>query len=266
MTNKENFHKYVFRTGANSNTEGKSAAVIADQIGMNKICTILLNYSYGFSLDEAFQAHIKKIRPSAEIVAQEWPKNGTSDYSPYITKMMNAGCDGVFSGIHAGAFPTFAKQAKTFGFFDKVKFVSAGEVGSSGVAAKVGKDMPSGIWSNAYDLFYFPDTPEHNAYTKSLAKFTGKEYSDSWALPGYMAMQWLVAGAEKAGPVEADAVIKALEGLTIETPLGPQTMRASDHQANRGQFWGQVNSSTIEGYPHKALSPVEYIPADKLMD
>lgn len=267
MTDKEHFHKYVFRAAANSNTEAKSAAEIASKLGMNKICTILMDYSYGHSLGEAFAEHIKKIRPSAEIVAQEWPKQGTTDYTAYITKMMASGCDGVFSGVWGALFPAFAKQAKAFGFFDKIKhYVSAGEIGSPEVSEQMGADMPTGVWANSYEVFYHPDTPEHEAYLVELRKVTGKQNPPSWPITGYMAMQWLSAGIQKANSTDTDAVIKALEGLSISTPIGQQTMRASDHQANRGQFWGQMNPSGDDKYPYKILKPVEYVPADKLMD
>ncbi len=266
MTKPENFHKYVFRAAANTNTEGKSAAVLADRVGMDKICTILMDYSYGHSLSEAFLDHIKKIRPQAEVVAQIWPKQGTTDYTAYITELMNAGCDGVFSGVWGSLFVAFAKQAASFGLFDQVKYVSAGEIGSPEVAEQLGDDMPSGIWGNSYDVFYYPDTPEHDAYVEELRTATGKEHPGSWPITGYMAMQWLAAGIEKAGSTDTDAVIAALEGLTIQTPIGAQTMRASDHQANRGQVWGEINPSGDPNYPYKIMSPAEYIPADDLMD
>jgi len=266
MTTPENFHKYMFRAAANTNTEGKSAAVIADRLGMDRICTILMDYSYGHSLSGAFLEHIKKIRPQAEIVAQIWPKQGTTDYTAYITELMSAGCDGVFSGVWGSLFVAFAKQAATFGLFDQVKYVSAGEIGSPEVAEQLGDDMPSGIWGNSYDVFYYPDTPEHNAYVEELRKATGSDHPGSWPITGYMAMQWLAAGIEKAGSIDTDAVISALEGLTIETPIGAQTMRASDHQANRGQVWGEMNPSGDAAYPYKVMNPVEYIPADDLMN
>ena len=59
-------------------------------------------------------------------------------------------------------------------------------------------------------------------------------------------------------------MIAALEGLTYESAIGPQTIRASDHQANRGQFWGQVAES--DEYDFKILDPVRYIEADDIMD
>jgi len=266
MTDAKNFHKYVFRAAANTNTEGKSAAVIADRLGMNKICTILMDYSYGHDLGAAFKAHLAKIRPQAKIVDQAWPTQGTTDYTAYITKIMQADCDGVFGGVWGSLFVAFAKQAKTFGLFDKVKYVSAGEIGSPEVAEELGNDMPSGVWGNAYEVFYFPDTAEHKAYVAELSKLTGKPHPQSWPITGYMAMQWLAEGVRKAKSTNADAVVAALEGMTIQTPIGPQTMRASDHQANRGQFWGPMNPSGDPKYPFKVMKPVEYIPADALMD
>lgn len=266
MTDKENFHPYVFRAAANSNTEGKSAAVIADRLGMNKICTILMDYSYGHSLSEAFIEYMDEHRPDAEIVLQVWPTQGTTDYTSYISQIMQADCDGVFSGVWGALFPPFAKQAKTFGFFEKVKYVSAGEIASPEVAQELGEDMPSGIWGNSYEVFYYPDAEAHNNYVEELREKTGEEFPSAWPSTGYIAMQWLAAGVEKAGTTETEAVIKALEGLTIQTPIGEQTMRAADHQANRGQFWGQMSESNIDGYDAKIMNPVEYIPADDLMD
>jgi branched-chain amino acid transport system substrate-binding protein len=266
MTDAKNFHKFVFRAAANTNTEAKSAAVLADRLGMNKICTILMDYSYGHDLGEAFKTHLAKIRPQAKIVDQAWPKQGTTDYTAYITKLMQADCDGVFSGVWGSLFVAFAKQAKTFGLFDKVKYVSAGEIGSPEVAEELGNDMPSGIWGNAYEVFYFANAPEHKAYVEELKKLTGKQHPPSWPITGYVALQWLAEGIRKAGSTNADAVVAALEGLTIQTPIGPQTMRAADHQANRGQFWGQMGPSGDPTYPFKIMKPVEYIPADRLMD
>ena len=266
MTDKQNFHKYVFRAAANTNTEGKSAAEIVARLGVKRICTILMDYSYGHSLDQAFKEHIKKIKPDAQIVHQAWPKQGTTDYTSYITTIMNANCDGVYSGVWGALFVAFAKQAKTFGLFDKVKYVSAGEIGSPEVSEQLGADMPTGVWGNSYDVFYYPNTAEHKEYVAELAKKTGKQFAPSWPITGYIGMQFVHEAVKKAGSTDTEAVIKALEGLTINTPIGAQTIRASDHQANRGQVWGPMGPSDIPGYSAKIMKPAEYISADKLMD
>lgn len=266
LTDAAHLHPYVFRAAANTNTEGKSAAILMDRLGIDRICTLLLDYSYGHSLDESFTQHIRQLRPQSQIVYQGRPRLGETDYTTYITSILNAGCDGVFSGLWGSHFPGFAKQAQTFGFFDRVRYVSAGEIGSPEISEELGADMPSGIWGNSYEVFYYPDTPEHNDYVRDLAARVGRDNTPSFPITGYVAMQFLAEAIRQAGSTDTEAVREALEGLTIMTPIGEQTMRASDHQANRGQFWGEMNESNLPGYPFKIMNPVEYIPADDIMD
>jgi branched-chain amino acid transport system substrate-binding protein len=144
--------------------------------------------------------------------------------------------------------------------------VSAGEIGSPEIVEELGDDMHTGVWANAYEVFYFPDTPEHEAYVQKVAAEVGRENIPSWPVVGYIGMQFLAEAIERAGTTDTDAVIAALEGLTVLTPVGEQTIRASDHQANRGQFWGEINPSPDPDYPYKVMDPVEYIPADGIMD
>lgn len=260
----DNFHRYMFRSAANTNTEGGSAAIILDELGAERICTILFDYAYGHDLMKGFEAHMERLGNEAEIVAQVWPALNVTDYTPYITEVMNAGCDGVFAGIWGGLFVPFAKQANSFGLFDQVEhFVGAGEIASQEIVEELGDDMPTGIWGNSYEVWYYPDTPEHREYVDELRERLGTEYPASWPITGYMGMQALAAGIEAASSTDTDDVIAALEGLTYDSPIGPQTFRESDHQANRGQFWGQVTEH--DDYGFKILDPVRYIEADDIM-
>jgi len=264
MTEPGKLHPYVFRAAANTNTEGRSAAVFMAKNPWLKIYTLGPDYEYGQMVTKAFVEWIKRIKPAAQIVGQGWPKLGEADYTPFITALMAAKPDAAFLSLWGGDFVNFAKQAKPYGFFEKVKVVSAGEGGSPETAIALKDDLPLGITTNAYDLFYYPNTPEHIAYVNRLKAYTKQEYAPSWAITGYIAMQFLVEGIKKANSTDTNAVIKALEGLTIDTPIGKQTMRAKDHQANRGQFWG--TTAKVSEYPFPILRPVEYIPPDNLMD
>lgn len=265
---REKFHRHVFRAAANTNTEGRSGAIMLAELmarkGWKKIYTLLLDYEYGHKIGEAFVPHIKKLRPDSEIVGQAWPKIVEKDYTPFITAILQAKPDVVFSAIWGGPFIPFAKQAKPYGFFEKVGYVSVGEIGSPEVLTALKEEAPEGVIGNTYDQFYYPDTPEHRRYTETLRKRTGEQYPPSWAITGYVAMQFLLEAIGKAGSTDTDKVIAALEGLTIQTPIGPQTMRAKDHQANRGQFWGYTKK--VPDYPFLILSPIKYIPADDIMD
>ena len=257
-------HKYVFRAAANTKTEGRSAAVLMSKLPITRIATISPDYSYGQGVTAAFVERIKKLKPEVEIVHQAWPKLGETDYTPFITVLMASKPEAVFCSLWGGHFITFTKQAKDYGLFEKFKFVSAGEGGCIESIKGAGDDMPLGIISNAYDTFYYPDTDWHKDWVARCKAYTGEEYPSSWMGTGYDAMKFLVEAIKKAGSTDTDKVIQALEGLIIDSTAGKLTMRAKDHQATRGQYWGTV--AKVAEYPLPILQPVEYIPADDLMD
>ncbi len=264
MTDPGKLHPYVFRAACNTNTEGRSAAVFMAKNPWKKIYTLGPDYEYGQMVTKAFVEWIKKIKPDVEIVGQGWPKLGEADYTPFITAMMAAKPEAAFLSLWGGHFVNFAKQAKPYGFFEKVRVIAAGEAGCPENAIALKDDLPLGITTNSYDLFYYPNTPEHKAYVERLKAFTKEEYAPSWPITGYISTLFLAEAIKKANSTDTMKVIKALEGLTIDTPIGKQTMRAKDHQANRGQFWG--TTAKVPEYPFPILRPVEYIPADNLMD
>lgn len=51
-------------------------------------------------------------------------------------------------------------------------------------------------------------------------------------------MTALIEAIKKAGTTDTEKVIDALEGLTINTPVGPVTFRADDHQSTLGAWIG----------------------------
>ena len=74
---------------------------------------------------------------------------------------------------------------------------------------------------------------------------------------GYRRMQLLAEAIKKANSTDSDKVAKALLGLTIDTPIGKQTISAKNHQANRGQFWGKMVKDPK--YPFAIMKDPEYI-------
>jgi branched-chain amino acid transport system substrate-binding protein len=263
MIEPERFHRYVFRTAANTNYEGGAAAQIAVEHGWNRICTLLFDYAYGWDLDRGFKRVTDAEMPDAEYVLELRPRLGTTDWSHYVTQLMGANCDVVFGNMFASHFIGFAQQAAPFGLFDQMEVIMAGEPGSVEISREMGDEMPEGVWTNAYEVFYAPVGPAHEAFIEKLRERTGEEYTLSWPVVGYVGTQFLIEAIREAGTTDTDAVIEALVGLTIDTPIGPQTISPETHEANRGQFWGPMTST--DRYPFKILDPAVYIPADDLM-
>ena len=266
LTAPDKLHPYVFRISANTTMEGRSAAEIMAKWPVTKVATISFDYAYGQDVTKAFVEHLKKLKPSVQIVDQQWPKLGEQDYNPFINAQMGKKPEAIFSSIWGGFFVTYSKQAKALGVFDAVKynFIGVGEAGSPETTKSMGKDYPVGIWGNSYDAFYWGETAAHRDYVARLSKYLKDEYPSSWAIQGYTGMQFLVEGIKKAGSTDSDKVSKALLGLSIDTPIGKQTIREKDHQANRGQLYGKTVMDPK--YPFPIMKPVEYVDPTKFMD
>jgi branched-chain amino acid transport system substrate-binding protein len=260
LTAPANLHPYVFRTASNTSIEGRTAAEIMAKWPVTRIATIAPDYAYGQDVTKAFVEHIKKIKPGVDIVDQQWPKLGEADYTPFINAQMGKRPEAVFSSLWGGHFLTFAKQAKPLKYFDAINnnFIAAGEGASIESTRTMGADYPVGIWGNAYDVFTWGSEPAaHKDYIARLAAYTKEQPPSSWPITGYVAMQVLAEAIKKAGSTDSEAVAKALLDLTVDTPIGSQTIRAKDHQANRGEFWGKT--AMDPKYPFPVIKDVIYI-------
>jgi branched-chain amino acid transport system substrate-binding protein len=218
------------------------------------------DYAYGQEVTAAFVAHLKKIKPEVEIVDQQWPKLGEADYTPFINAQLSKKPEAVFSSLWGGHFVTFIKQAKPLGYFDTIKynFVAGGEAGSIESARAIGDDYPLGIWGNAYDIFQWDEgPPQHKQFIERLKKYTNQEHPSSWPAIGYVAMQILVEGIKKANSTKSDDVAKALTGITVDTPIGKQTIDPKTQSANRGQFWGKMVKDPR--YPFAVMEKPVYV-------
>jgi branched-chain amino acid transport system substrate-binding protein len=132
-------------------------------------------------------------------------------------------------------------------------------------AKAMGQDYPFGIWGNSYDVFNWEAGPKaHKDYIGRIKAYTKEEVPSSWPLVGYMAMQALVAGIEKAKSTDSDKVAAALKGVSWESPLGKQTLRAKDHNANRGQFWGKMQKDAK--HPFAIMTQIQYVDPLPFMD
>jgi branched-chain amino acid transport system substrate-binding protein len=267
LTAADKLHPYVFRVAANTTMEGRSAAEIVAKWPVTKIATISPDYAYGQDVTKSFVEYIKKIKPSVQIVDQQWPKLGEADYTPFINAQLAKKPEAVFSSLWGGHFVTFAKQAKPLGYFDAIKYnmLAGGEGASPESTKSMGADYPVGIWGNSYDAFYWEDNPgPHKEYTARISKFLKDDYPSSWAIQGYIGMQALVEAIKKANSTDSDKVAKALLGLSFDTPVGKLTIREKDHQANRGQLYGKTVKDPK--YPFPIMKPITYVDPTKFMD
>src|SRR5262249_14822414 len=167
LTAADKLHPYVFRVAATTTMEGRSAAEIVAKWPVTKVATISFDYAYGQDVTKAFVEHLKKLKPSVEIVDQQWPKLGEQDYNPFINAQMDKQPEAIFSSTWGDFFVTYCKQAKALGFFDTINynFIGVGEAATPETTKSMGADYPVGIWGNSYDAFFFNETAAPDIYT-----------------------------------------------------------------------------------------------------
>jgi len=253
----DKLHKYVFRTASNTDFEGDTMALLVGRYKLTKLCHLELDYAYGNDLEAGILKAMPKYAPNAKVVLTLKPKLGATDFNPFIPQVMSAGCDGVISGLWGPHFVSWVKQAKPLGFFDKIKWISGGEIASHEIAGELKEDYPDNVIANTYELWYHAQDPSHKEFQARLAKKLNTQETPQWALLGYIGVHYVAAAMEKAKSTESDKVAAALEGMTIKTPVGALTIDPKTHQANIGQFWGPMVKKPDRAY--RMMDPVEYI-------
>jgi len=241
----EAFNKYVFRVHPNCYQIGAGAAAIAAKMPHKKWTVIGPDYSYGWDSWGAFITHLTNRKSDVEPMdVQAWPKFATGDYTSYVLKLIAAKPDAVYSSLWGGDFVTFCKQAKRYGFFEKVgAFMTPAGLALdsfSALAIKKGaeSEMPEGLYTAAHGYwFQHPDTDRN---TQWVEKFTGM-----WGQPphivahdAYGLIYVYKQAIEKAGTTKTDAVIEAMEGMSFTTPGYARMIRKEDHQAISDVPWG----------------------------
>jgi branched-chain amino acid transport system substrate-binding protein len=259
---KEKWNRYSFRSGTCNSQEANSLALYAAQDKkLVKFYNIGPDYEYGRTMWDIFKAKMTKVNPKAQFIGEQWPKLFAADYTPYINAILAAKPDAVFVSLWGGDLVAFIKQAKPYGLFDKMKGIIA-TGGDITVTKALGKEMPVGLIVDQRYYFYWPKTPTNQAFVKAYKAAYG-DYPSAWAAEGYDGIQFLAAAIKKAGSLDTDKVIAALEGLTLDEPRGKSTLRKEDHQLSCDFMVGET--AFEPAYPFAIQNKQKVFPANEIL-
>ncbi|MBW6475216.1 MAG: ABC transporter substrate-binding protein [Anaerolineaceae bacterium] len=249
-------NKYTFRISLNINQNVKAAALVANESGAKKWTTVGPDYAFGHQSWEYFEKYLKELNPEATFLPKNdvaFPPFNTTDFSSHITKVMNSNPDGVFISLWGGNLIDFVRQATSMGFFDRGYEVLMSLGAATEVLTALGDRMPEGLWVGTRYWFLANDTPINKNFVENYFK-QFKAYPSYNAHGAYSAVYAYKAAAEKAGSLDKEDIVKALEGLEIEIPTGKIVFRAGDHQAITDAHWGKIAADPA--YPHRILNPI----------
>lgn len=235
-----NFQPYYFRVQHNAVIVGKLAADVVKSWPGTKLFTIGADFEYPHSVIDNFIPVIQKLRPDIQVVGQLWPANGETEFTPYLTKMAAAKPDIIMNMLEGTMYTAYLRQAKPYGIYTTAKEINGNGSAEEEYTKQLGKDYPDKmITTFATGVSYYPDTPQWAAFKKLHQDTFGKPLG-SYVMYSYTVMRLLIEGIKKAGTTDANAFVKAAEGLTFDYPLGKITVRPYDHQGNASWIWGTM--------------------------
>jgi len=241
-------HPYIFSTLSSAMMHARSGAYLMAAKPYKRYMCVGPDYSYGHSSWDLFKSKLMELRPDVEIVGELFPKFLSKDYSEYIKQIQDAKPDAVWSPLWGADAVNFIRQALPTGLFEKVKFAFPC-AGALEVLVPMGKDMPEGIYVSSRYFFTSPDSSMNRDFVKVYYE-RFKEYPDYMAGETYAGVYFIKAALERAGSVDTEKIIKAVERapLAWETPEGWKVMRKEDHSAVEDCLWGETSFNKKYGF------------------
>jgi branched-chain amino acid transport system substrate-binding protein len=257
-------HRYVFSTNENTAMAGKAAAVALAKKPFTKYWIAGDDYEFGHAIADGVWNNLKVLKPSVQLLGQTWWKVGETDFTPYITAIVAAKPDFIIVATGGSGMVNFQKAAKATGLAEKIPFYQHTAIEIT-VGQALGMDAPEGVYGTANYLFYYPDTPANKAFAAEFKKLYGR-YPKMTALYGYITAQFIARGFQKAGSMNKEKFIDAVEGMVLDdTPVGKIEMRKCDHQVTLPMFWGVTKKSPeykefLIASDLVTIPPSEYMP------
>ncbi len=250
-------NRYTFRISLNINQNLAMAAALAADLKVKTWTTAGPDYSFGHQSWEYFQKYLSQKKPDAAYLPAAdvaFSPTATTDFSAFITKVMNSKADGVLVSLWGGNLIDFVRQAGDMGFFDGKREVLMTLGAATEVLYALKEKMPEGIWVGTRYWFQANDTPINKAFVDAYLK-QFNVYPSYNAHGAYGAVKVYASAAKKAGSVDKEKIVGALEGLSIELPVGQITIRPEDHQAVTDGVWGKTASDPK--MPIRILKPIK---------
>jgi branched-chain amino acid transport system substrate-binding protein len=254
----EKGNAFTFRTNTSTYMLSDMLAEAAAKLPAKRWATIAPNYEFGTSFVAAFKERLTARRKDIEWVGEQWPAIGKLDPGPTIDALSAAKPEAIFNATFGTDLIRFVREGNTRGFFKNLT-VASGLTGNPEFLDPLKDETPEGwiVTGYAWDTY---DSPEHKRFKQAYeAKY--KDYPRWYSVVGYITHKAIASAIAKANSTNGEAVTKALEGLSIDTPLGPVKFRAADHQANIPSFVGKTAKREGKGL----FVDWRFVPGDQML-
>jgi branched-chain amino acid transport system substrate-binding protein len=233
----ENGNRYTFRLRASTYMQTAMLVPEAAKLGKKRWAIVYPNYEYGQSAAAAFKQQMIAQQPGGiEFVEQAVPL-GKIDAGPVVQALLDAKPDAIFSSLFGADLARFVREGELRGLFKgRPVFNLLG--GEPEYLDPLKDEAPVGWWVTGYP-WYAIDTVAHKRFRDAYqARYN--DYPRLGSVVGYSTVKAAAAALRKAGSTDTAKLVAAMEGLTFDTPFGPVSFRALDHQSTMGAFVGRT--------------------------
>jgi branched-chain amino acid transport system substrate-binding protein len=240
----ENGNRYTFRLRPSTYMQTAMLIPEAAKLKKKRWAIVYPNYEYGQSATAAFKELLKRAQPDVEFVAEQATPLGKIDAGPVVQALADAKPDAIFSSLFAGDLARFVREGSTRGLFKGREVVDL-LGGEPEYLDPLKDEAPEGWWVTGYP-WYAIDTPEHRRFLDAYRK-RWNDYPRAGSVVGYTAVMSAVAAIRKAGSTDSEKLVSAMKGLRVDTPFGPISYRALDHQSTMGAYVGRTSRKDGKG-------------------
>ncbi|MGW3807694.1 ABC transporter substrate-binding protein [Micromonospora sp. NPDC005113] len=253
--NKYTFH-YAYDTYMLANGTGKTTT---EQIGKNWYI-LYPNYAFGQDMEKSFSTAITAA--GGKVVGKDGAPfpNTSGDFSTFLLKApsLNPKPD-VLGTMQAGAeLVNVVKQYNEFKLRDKGVGLAVGLMFLTDIHSLT----PAALAGTTYtDAWYWNFDAKNREFADRFQQKSGTRPTFAHAANYSAALQYLEA-VQAAGTDDADAVVKGLEGKTVEDVfLRNGKIRAEDHRVVHDAYLAQVKPQSEVTEPWDYVKVLKTIPA-----
>jgi len=257
----KNGHRYVFSTAENTAMAGKAGGVALSKKPYVKYWIAGDDYEYGHAIGDAAWRNLKAKKPDVQKIGESWWKVGEPDLTPYITAILAAKPDAVIFCTGGNSMTNVLKAIKATGMVEKVP-IWIHTATDHTVLKPLGADAPEGVMGTMDYHFYYPVSKSNQDFVKKFEAAYGQAPGFP-AFHGYITAYYIAEGFKKAGSLDKEKFIDALEGMKIQSPVGELEMRACDHQTVLPMYLGVTKKA--EGKDFVISTDIVTLSGDEVM-
>ena len=188
---------------------------------IKKVITLVSDYGPGIDAENAFKA--KFSAEGGQVTDSLRVPLRNPDFAPFLQKVKDEQPNAVFVFVPSGVGSIFAKQFVERGF-DKssVRLIATGDLTDDDILNDMG-DVTLGVITSMHYSAAHPSAA-NKAYVEGFKKLNGIR-PNFHSVGGYDGMRLIYMALEKTkGNTDGEALMKAMEGQSFESPRGPVTI------------------------------------------